>query len=134
MNELGKKKKIREEFNEIFQSGNEEKIKKMLAKYPWLLEEVSGKMDNNMLEQRQILAATGVMEDELGSAVKIDDIMLSLNVDFNISKKEDDIRKILNDIEGLGLVKKELNGWILTSEGGEACDEFLNKNFKSFEL
>ena len=131
---MGKKKKIREEFNEVFQSGDEEKIKIMLAKHPWLLEEVSGKMDKKMLEQRQIIAATGVMEDELCGPVKIQDILLSLNVDFNINKSEVEIRTVLDEVEGLGLVKKELDGWILTSEGGEACDEFLNKKFIHFEL
>ncbi|MFX1444079.1 MAG: hypothetical protein ACFFHV_11740 [Promethearchaeota archaeon] len=131
---MGKKKKIREEFDAIFRSGDESKIKKMLAKYPWLLDEVSGKMDKTMLEQREIIAATGVMEDELAGPVKIDDIVLCLNVDFNIRKTEDEIKRILNEVENLGLVKQEPSGWILTSEGGQICDEVLNKNFKNFEL
>ena len=125
-----KKKKIREEFDKIFRSGDEAKIKKMLAKYPWLLDEVSGKMDKTMLEQREIVAATGVMEDELGGPVKIEDIILSLNVDFNISKNEDEVKKLLNDVENLGLLEQESSGWILTSEGGQICDEVLNRNFK----
>ncbi|MFX1339230.1 MAG: hypothetical protein ACFFDK_11525 [Promethearchaeota archaeon] len=131
---MGKKKKIREEFDAIFRSGDESKIKKMLAKYPWLLDEVSGKMDKTMLEQREIIAATGVMEDELAGPVKIDDIVLCLNVDFNIRKTEDEIKRILNEVENLGLVKQEPSGWILTSEGGQICDEVLNKTFKNFEL
>lgn len=132
---MGKKKKIREEFDAVFRSGDESKIKKMLAKYPWLLDEVSGKMDKSMVEQREILAATGVMEDELGGPVKIDDIILSLNVDFNIRKNADDIKRILNEIENLGLVKKESTGWILTKEGGQICDQHLNSIFfKDFEL
>jgi coproporphyrinogen III oxidase-like Fe-S oxidoreductase len=129
-----KKKKIREKFDEVFRSGDESKIKKMLAKYPWLLDEQSGKMDKVMLEQREIIAATGVMEDELSGPVKIDDIVLCLNVDFNISKKEEDIKKILTEVENLGLVKQESSGWTLTSEGGQICDEVLNKTLKDFEL
>jgi len=129
-----KKKKIREEFDAIFRSGDESRIKKMLAKYPWLLDEVSGKMDKTMLEQREIVAATGVMEDEIGGPVKIDDIILSLNVDFNIHKTEDELKRILNEVDSLGLLKKEPSGWILTSEGGQICDEVLNRNFKNFEL
>lgn len=129
-----KKKKIREEFDAIFRSGDESRIKEMLAKYPWLLDEVSGKMDKTMLEQREIIAATGVMEDEIGGPVKIDDIILSLNVDFNIHKTEDELKRILNEVESLGLLKKEPSGWILTSEGGQICDEVLNRNFKAFEL
>ncbi len=129
-----KKKKIREEFEAIFRSGDESKIKKMLAKHPWLLDEVSGKMDKTMLEQREIIAAIGVMEDELGGPVKIDDIILSLNVDFNIHKTDAEIKKILNEVENLGLITQESSGWILTSEGGQICDEVLNRNFKDFEL
>jgi len=131
---MGKKKKIRDEFDEIFRSGDESRIKKMLAKYPWLLDEVSGKMDKSMLEQREIIAATGVMEDELAGPVKIDDIVLCLNVDFNIRKSEDEVKRILNEVENLGLVKHESSGWILTSEGGQVCDEVLNRTFKDFDL
>ena len=32
------KKKIREEFREIFASGKEKRIKEMLEKFPWLLD------------------------------------------------------------------------------------------------
>lgn len=129
-----KKKKIREEFDAIFRSGDESKIKKMLEKYPWLLDEVSGKMDKTMLEQREVIAATGVMEDELGGPIKINDIILSLEVDFNINKTEEEIKRILNEVENLGLVKQEPSGWILTSEGGQICDEVINRNLKDFEL
>ena len=131
---MAKKKKIREEFSTIFKTGNEDAIKEMLDKYPWLLSEVSSEMDSRMSEQNQIVAAIGVMEDELGGPASMDDIMLSLNADFNIRKSKEELQPLILNNEDLNLVKKEGNGWILTDEGGRVCDAFLNKNLKEFEL
>lgn len=128
------KKKIREEFDKIFKKGDEKAIKKMLDKNPWLQDEVSSSMDAGMTEQNQIIAALGVMEDELGSAVPIDEIVFSLRVDFNIRKGEPEVLDILRSVENLNLVKRDSNGWTLTSEGGKICDEFLNKKLGKFEL
>lgn len=127
------KKKIREEFDKLFKQGDEKAIKKMLEKNPWLLDEVSNSMDAGMLEQNQIIAALGVMEDELGGPVPIDEIVFSLRVDFNIRKSEDDVHRILTNTEDLNLVKRDANGWSLTSEGGRICDDYLNKNLGKFE-
>ncbi|MFW9781672.1 MAG: hypothetical protein ACFFFB_05245 [Candidatus Heimdallarchaeota archaeon] len=126
---MGKKKKIREEFEEVFKSGNEKVIKKMLDKYPWLLDEVSTEMNKAMGDQHQVISALGIMEDELGTPVPIDEIAFSLKTDFNIRMNEEEILKILTEVEELGLVKKDVNGWILTNEGGKICDDYLNKNF-----
>ena len=131
---MAKKKKIREEFSTIFKTGNEDAIKEMLDKYPWLLSEVSSEMDSRMFEQNQIVAAIGVMEDELGGPASMDDIMLSLNADFNISKSKEELQPLILNNEDLNLVKKEGNGWILTDEGGRVCDAFLNKNLKDIEF
>lgn len=131
---MAKKKKIREDFNEVFKSGDEAKIKKMLEKHPWLLDEVSTEMDEVMGVQQQVIAALGVMEDELGGAVPIDEIVFSLRVDFNIRKTEEEVSEILFNIEHLGLVKKKNNGWALTSEGGRVCDDYLNKNINKIEF
>ncbi len=131
---MAKKKKIREEFSTRFKTGNEDAIKEMLDKYPWLLTEVSSEMDNRMSEQNQIVAAIGVMEDELGGPASIDDIKLSLNADFNIQNTKEGIQDLILKIEDLNLVSREGNGWILTDEGGRVCDTFLNKNLKDFEL
>ena len=128
------KKKIREEFDKLFKKGNEKAIKKMLDKNPWLLDEVSNTMDTGMVEQNQIIAALGVMEDELGGPVPLDEIMFSLKVDFNISKSEDDVHTILTSVENLNLVKRNANGWSLTNEGGRICDDYLNKNLGKFDL
>ncbi|MFX1316582.1 MAG: hypothetical protein ACFE9T_12015 [Promethearchaeota archaeon] len=131
---MGKKKKIREEFDEIFKSGDERAIKKMLEKNPWLLDEVSQNLDAGMSEQNQVIAALGVMGDELGGPVPIDEIVFSLRVDFNVRKAEAEVLEILKNIETLNLVKRESNGWSLTFEGGKICDDYLNKNLGDIEL
>jgi len=106
------KKRIREQFDAVYQSGDEQAIKKMLKRNPWLREERKASMDASMTKQNQVLVALGVMEDELGGSVPIDEIVFSLRVDF----------------------KREANGWSLTKEGGKICDEFLNKNLGKFNL
>ena len=134
---MGKKKKIREDFEAIFRTGNEKAIKEYLEAYPWLLDEVSSSMDEAMIEQHQIIAALGVMEDELDGEVSINKISQCLREDLkiNIRKTEEEIRKILKDLENLGLVDRESpNGWILTSEGGRICDMYLNKNLEDLEI
>ncbi|TFF99395.1 MAG: hypothetical protein EU540_06830 [Promethearchaeota archaeon] len=131
---MGKKKKIREDFDIIFQNGNEKAIKEYLEKYPWLLDEVSSSMDDTMSEQHQIIAAIGVMEDELNDSVPFNEINHCLKEDFSISKRDEEIQKILYDIENLHLVEKQPNGWILTNEGEKICDVYLNKNLNDLEL
>ena len=131
---MAKKKKIREEFEEIFKTGNEKEIKKMLEKNAWLLDEMTSQMDKKMGIQDQVIAALGVMEDELARPVPIDEISFCLKVDFNIDELEEQIQDILSNVEKLGLVKKDTNGWNLTTEGGKICDAFLNKLLSKFEL
>lgn len=128
-----KKSKIREDFEEVFKSGNQAIIKKYLEQYPWLLNEISNEMDETMTIQHQIIAAMGVMEDELGEAVTIYDISDCLRDDFNKKYTEDQLQKILQDVENLNLVKKEPKGYILTSEGGRIADAYLNANLEDFE-
>ncbi|TFG18985.1 MAG: hypothetical protein EU529_16835 [Promethearchaeota archaeon] len=131
---MGKKKKIREDFDIIFQNGDEKAIKEYLEKYPWLLDEVSSSMDDTMSEQHQIIAAIGVMEDELNDSVPFNEINHCLKEDFSISKRDEEIQKILYDIENLHLIEKQPNGWILTNEGEKICDVYLNKNLNDLEL
>jgi hypothetical protein len=128
------KKKVREEFDTIFESGNENAIRMMLDKFPWLLNEVSNKMEGAIGEQQQIIAALGVMEDELGGPVPLDEIVFSLRIDFNIRKTEEEIHKILTNTEELNLAKKDSNGWTLTVEGEKVCDDYLNKTLGKIEL
>ncbi|MBA7513101.1 hypothetical protein ES705_05111 [subsurface metagenome] len=131
---MAKKKKIREDFDVIFASGNEKAIKEMLDKYPWLLDEVSNEMKGNIGEQQQMIAALGVMEDELGGPVPLDEIIFSLRIDFNIRKTEEEVHEILSSTEDLSLVKRESDGWTLTAEGGKVCDDFLNRNLGKIEF
>lgn len=128
------KKKIREEFDKIFADGNENAIKMMLDKFPWLLDEMSNKMEGVIGEQQQIIAALGVMEDELGSPVPLDEIVFSLRIDFNIKKTEDEVLDILRSTQELNLARIDSNGWSLTVEGEKVCDSYLNKNLGEFEL
>jgi hypothetical protein len=129
-----KKKKIREEFERVFKSGNEKEIKKMLEKNSWLLDEMTSEMDEKMGIQDQVIAALGVMEDELARSVPIDEISFCLKVDFNISESDENIRDVLFNVEKLGLVKKDANGWRLTADGGKICDSFLNKLLSKTEI
>lgn len=131
---MGKKKKIREEFDAIFKTGDEAKIRKLLENNPWLLDEVSSVMDDVMLEQKQILGALGVMEDDLGTPVPVYEIERCLREDFNTSKTDEEIKRILEEILSLTLVSKEPNGWTLTGEGGRVCDEYLNKNLGEIDF
>ena len=131
---MAKKKKIREDFDILFQKGDEKAIKKMLDKNPWLLDEVSHSMDAGMAEQNQIIAALGVMEDELGGPVPIDEIVFSLRIDFNIRKAEEEVHDILMSTEELNLARKDSNGWSLTVEGEKVCDNYLNKSLGDLEL
>ena len=131
---MAKKKKIREEFEKVFKSGNEKEIKKMLEKNSWLLDEMTSEMDEKMGIQDQVIAALGVMEDELARSVPIDEISFCLKVDFNIDESEENIREVLFNVEKLGLVKKDTNDWRLTNEGGKICDNFLNKLLSKSEI
>jgi len=131
---MAKKKKIREEFEKVFKSGNEKEIKKMLEKNSWLLDEMTSEMDEKMGIQDQVIAALGVMEDELARSVPIDEISFCLKVDFNINESEEQIHEVLFNVEKLGLVKKDTNGWRLTNEGGKICDNFLNKLLSKSEI
>ncbi|MEJ2277011.1 MAG: hypothetical protein P8Y70_04575, partial [Candidatus Lokiarchaeota archaeon] len=105
-----------------------------LEKNTWLLDEMTSEMDEKMGIQDQVIAALGVMEDELARSVPIDEISFCLKVDFNINEPEEQIREVLFNVEKLGLVKKDTNGWRLTTEGGKICDNFLNKLLNKSEI
>ena len=106
----------------------------MLDKFPWLLDEVSNKMKGAIGAQQQIIAALGVMEDELGRPVPIDEIVFSLRIDFDIKKTEEEVHSILMSTEELNLARKDSNGWTLTVEGEKVCDNYLNKNLGDIEF
>ena len=100
----------------------------------WILRDISGTGRRQIGDQQQIIAALGVMEDELGRPVPIDEIVFSLRIDFNIRKTEEEVHNILQSAEELNLAKKDSNGWTLTVEGEKVCDNYLNKNLGEIEF
>ena len=131
---MAKKKKLREEFDEIFKSGDQKKIKQMLEENPWLLEEVSEEFDEEMHDEEEVIAAIGVMEDELGKPVSMNEILFCLKTDFNIKQTEPKVKEIIENIEKLKLIEQKDKGWVLTKQGGRICDDFLNKHLGDLEL
>jgi hypothetical protein len=129
-----KKSKIREEFDEVFKSGDQGRIKQMLDEHPWLLNEVSEEMNQKIKHEEEVIAAVGVMEDELAKPAPLTEIVFCLKVDFDIKNTEEEVKQILQKIEQLDLVQKKDEGWTLTNKGGEMCDAYLNKQLKEFKL
>ena len=123
---MGKKKKIREEFEELFKQGDEKAIKKMLDKNPWLLNEMETSMDEGMAEQNQIIAALGVMEDELSNPAPLEEISFCLRVDFKNQMDDGQINTYLEENQSLGLCRRVGNGWQLTPDGEKKVDIYLN--------
>ena len=72
-----------------------------------------------------VLAALGVIEDDIGEPVSIDEIGLSLRSDIKIKLNESKITKILQNLEKDGYVKKLQNKYSLSNSGGDIVDTFL---------
>jgi hypothetical protein len=123
------KSKARGEFEAAFKAGNEALMQKILGENPWLLAEWESKMDGSTSGVQQVvMAALGVMEDEIQGPVPIDEISFSLRVDFKTKKDDAEISRILTESESLGLCKKIQNGYQLTPQGGKICDVYLNSH------
>lgn len=123
------KSKIRQDFEQAYKENNEAVMQKLLAENPWLLAEWESKMDGSSTpDQQVILAAVGVMEDELGNAVPLDEILFSLRVDFKLKKDDAQVTKVLQEAESVGYCKKVQSGWQLTPQGGKICDTYLNSH------
>lgn len=128
------KKQIRDEYNAVFIKGSKKAIKKYLKKYPWLMDEDAEVIDKSSSEQYQVIAALGVMEDDLGSSVPLSEIVYCLRDDFNTNKSDERVSNILNELRDLGWVEIEGNNWIMTSKGGTICDAFLNNDLGEITL
>jgi hypothetical protein len=123
------KSKVRAEFENAFKSGNEAAMQKMLAENPWLLSEWEAKMEGGASGDQQIvLAALGVMSDELSGPAPVDEISFSLRVDFKKKIDDGSINSILSEAESLGYCRRGQAGWELTPEGAKICDNFLNSH------
>ena len=123
------KSKIRSDFENAFKAGDEQTMQKLLAENNWLLSEWEAKMDGGASSEQQIvLAALGVMTDELSNPAPIDEISFSLRVDFKKKMDDSTILKHLTEAESLGYCRKSGTGWELTPEGGKICDNYLNSH------
>jgi len=72
-----------------------------------------------------VLAALGVIEDEIGEPVNIDEIALSLRSDIKIKLNVSKIAGLLQKLEKDGYVKNNQNKYSLTKSGGDIVDTFL---------
>ena len=122
-----KKSKIRKEFNEAYQRGEEQKIEQLLNQYPWLIEEWEAKQSGDS-EGLMAVAALGVMEDELTGPAPLEEISFCLRVDFKNQMDEGKINSLLEENQDLGYCRKVGNGWQLTPEGEKVVDNYLNSH------
>lgn len=123
------KSKVRAEFENAFKAGDEANMQKMLADNPWLLAEWEAKMEGGASgDQQLVLAALGVMTDELSGPAPVDEISFCLRVDFKKKMDDPTINKIITEAESLGYCRKGQGGWELTPEGGKICDNYLNSH------
>ena len=72
-----------------------------------------------------VLAALGVIEDDIGEPVSIDEILLSLRADIKIKLNVSKIAGILQKLEKEGYVKNNQNKFSLLESGGQIVDTFL---------
>ena len=79
--------------------------------------------DNNI--EYAVLAALGVIEDDIGEPVNIDEITLSLRSDLKIKLNVSKIASLLQKLEKDGYVKNNQNKYSLTSSSQIIVDTFL---------
>ncbi len=72
-----------------------------------------------------VLAALGVIEDDIQESVSIDEILLSLRADIKIKLNVSKIAGILQKLEKDGYVKNNQNKYSLTEKSQEMVDDFL---------
>ncbi|MHA1749788.1 MAG: hypothetical protein ACTSYF_14235 [Promethearchaeota archaeon] len=125
-----KKKRIKKEFDNAIAEGNEKKANRLLSENPWLQEYANGNTNGKDQVLKKVCAAIGVMEDELNAPVPIDEVIYSLNMDFEVQLTSNELDSILIDLETKGYIKSELEGYTLTVEGGRICDNYLNEEAK----
>lgn len=82
------------------------------------------------MSMEMILAALGVMADELSKPVQVNDIGFCIRVDFKKKLDDSQINKILFEAEKRHYCQRNGNAWELTPEGGKICDDFLNTHGK----
>ena len=75
-----------------------------------------------------VLAALGVIEDDIGEPVSIDEILLSLRADIKIKLNVSKIAGLLQKLEKEGYVKNNQNKYSLLDSGGKIVDTFLESH------
>jgi len=83
------------------------------------------KTNQNSPIQSQILAALGVIEDDLGESVPIEEIAFSLRVDFKNKMNEAKVAQIILELEKGGFVKNNEQKYSLLPKGAKIADEYL---------
>ena len=72
-----------------------------------------------------VITALGVIEDDIGEPVSIDDILLSLRSDIKVKLNVSKIAGVLQQLEKDGYVQNNQNKYSLTKSGGDIADNFL---------
>lgn len=122
-----KKKRVKKDFDAAIAEGDDARVQALLRENPWLQEYSEEEEDGTDATIRIICAAIGIMEDELQSPVPIDEILYSLEMDFNTAMERSQLEDSIMDLETKGYLKSEPQGLVLTVEGGRVCDNYLNK-------
>ncbi len=123
-----KKRRIKKELDIALAEGDDAKVELLLKENPWLQDYVDENEDTDVNSKR-VCAAIGVMEDELGTPVPLDEILYSLENDFIGKSTRSQLESICIELETKGYIKSQDNGYTLTVEGGRICDKYLNKQF-----
>ena len=76
-------------------------------------------------ETQLVIAAVGVMQDELNGPVPTDEISFCLRVDFKRKIKEASLLSLLNQAVHSKQIEKIQPGWQLTMDGAKIADQVL---------
>jgi len=120
------KGKAKSQLKKVLAAEDYDEVNRLILEYPFLIDEFKTLQKYPNLDiDGAIIAATGVMEDELAGPVKVEDIVKSAIQDFRKSITEIEVFSILDKIERQGFIQKRGIGWVLTARGSELCDQTL---------
>nr|MDO8118760.1 hypothetical protein [Candidatus Sigynarchaeota archaeon] len=122
-----KKRRIKKELDIALAEGDDAKVELLLKENPWLQDYAEDINDDTDVNLKRVCAAIGVMEDELGTPVPLDEILYSLENDFSGKATRSQLESICIELETKGYIKAQDDGYMLTVEGGRICDKYLNK-------
>lgn len=122
-----KRRRVKKDFDVALAEGDDAKIEQLVRENPWLQDYVEDVSEETDLAMKRTCAAIGIMEDELNMPVPVDEIAYSLEMDFSSAVPVSKVEQACIELEAKGFVKRQLQGYVLTVEGGRVCDKFLNK-------